>query len=106
MGNAITYGQCHQAGGAAAGVSAGAGGAAAVGEEAWGKQSVHDSMLLATGSADLCAYVFDVGGTRGAKLMQRLEGHTDRVHAVSFHPQDPLLATCSADSTIKIWGAR
>ncbi|KAJ1639084.1 WD40-repeat-containing domain protein [Pavlovales sp. CCMP2436] len=105
--SAATAATC-AAGSAAAGGSVGAGGAAAGGvlsEEAWGKQSVHDSMLLATGSADLYAYVFDVGGTR-AKLVQRLEGHTDRVHAVSFHPQDPLLATCSADSTIKIWGAK
>ena len=68
--------------------------------------SVHGSTLLATGSADSRVYIFDVSSQRGAKLVQRLEGHTDRVHAVSFHPQDPLLATCSADFSIKIWGAK
>jgi COMPASS component SWD3 len=36
--------------------------------------------------------------------MQRLEGHTDRVYAVNFHPTEPILASCSADSTIKVWG--
>jgi hypothetical protein len=84
------------------GAAAGAGGA----EEGWGTKSVHDTMLLASGSADNRVYVFDVGSARGAKLVQRLEGHTDRVHGVSFHPQDPLLASCSADCSIKIWGAK
>lgn len=101
--------RAREAGGAVggvAGVSGAGGGSAAGGEEGWGRQSVHDSMLLATGSADARAYIYDVGGARGARLVQRLEGHTDRVHACSFHPQDPLLATCSADYTIKIWGAK
>lgn len=87
--------------GGAAGAAGGGGG-----DEGWGKQSVHDTMMIATGSADSRVYIFDVGSARGSKLVQRLEGHTDRVHACSFHPQDPLLATCSADYTIKIWGAK
>ncbi|PHZ13300.1 uncharacterized protein RHIMIDRAFT_291064 [Rhizopus microsporus ATCC 52813] len=33
--------------------------------------------------------------------MQRLEGHTDRVYAVNFHPTEPILASCSADFTVK-----
>lgn len=37
------------------------------------------------------------------ELLQRLEGHTDYVYAVDFHPTEPILATCSADHTIKIW---
>lgn len=73
-----------------------------------GKQSVHDTMLLASGSADSRVYIFDIGGSApgGSRLVQRLEGHQDRVHSVSFHPRDPLLATCSADFSIKIWGAK
>jgi WD40 repeat protein len=141
------------------------------------RPTAHNSVLLATGSADCCAYVFDVGGppgsgarvaeppqaatcscppthpptppptqpanqptthrspprepalsrqpraalpqragcpipellaereaARGAgELVQRLHGHTDRVYAVDFHPHEPLLATCSADFTLKIW---
>ena len=38
--------------------------------------------------------------------MQRLEGHSDRVYAVAFHPTKPLLASCSADFTVKLWTAR
>lgn len=45
---------------------------------------------------------FDFKNT--AELMQRLEGHTDRVYAANFHPTEPILASCSADYTIKVWG--
>jgi len=38
------------------------------------------------------------------ELIQRLEGHTDRVYDVAFHPSEMILASCSADFTIKIWG--
>ncbi|KAI8393426.1 WD40-repeat-containing domain protein [Radiomyces spectabilis] len=61
------------------------------------------SVLLATGSADPYAYLYNVGED-SAELMQRLEGHTDRVYAVNFHPTEPLLATGSADTTVKLWG--
>ena len=37
--------------------------------------------------------------------MQRLEGHADRVYATHFHPHEPILASCSADFTLKIWVA-
>lgn len=67
---------------------------------------IQDTMTLATGSADGCVYIFDVGGgqSEGA-LMQRLDEHRDRVYAVDFHPVEPILASCSADSDIKIWVA-
>ncbi|GAA5816702.1 hypothetical protein MFLAVUS_010234 [Mucor flavus] len=61
------------------------------------------SVILATGSADPYAYLYNVGED-SAELMQRLEGHTDRVYAVNFHPTEPILASCSADFTVKVWG--
>ncbi|CDH60107.1 wd repeat domain [Lichtheimia corymbifera JMRC:FSU:9682] len=61
------------------------------------------SVLLATGSADPYAYLYNVG-EESAELMQRLEGHTDRVYAVNFHPTEPILASGSADFTVKVWG--
>jgi WD40 repeat protein len=65
------------------------------------------SVLLATGSTDAHAYIYDVGGPRGtARLLQRLDGHRDRVYAAQFHPRDPVLATASADGVVKIWGPR
>ncbi|KAH6569656.1 hypothetical protein BASA50_002724 [Batrachochytrium salamandrivorans] len=61
-------------------------------------------MLLATGSADPFVYVYSFGSAEGsAELVQRLEGHTDRVYAVSFHPTEPILCSCSADFTLKLW---
>jgi WD40 repeat protein len=32
-----------------------------------------------------------------------LAGHSDFVYSVAFHPTAPLLATCSADKTAKLW---
>eukprot|EP01117_Protostelium_nocturnum_P012366 TRINITY_DN4558_c0_g1_i1.p1 TRINITY_DN4558_c0_g1~~TRINITY_DN4558_c0_g1_i1.p1 ORF type:complete len:604 (+),score=202.83 TRINITY_DN4558_c0_g1_i1:53-1864(+) len=67
------------------------------------KNSEH-SFLLATGSADPFAYVYNISGQKGNySLMQKLEGHTDRVYGVHFHPFDPILASCSSDGTVKLW---
>ncbi len=68
------------------------------------EKSISSSFLIATGSADNSAYVFDIGTVGSSSpLLQKLEGHKDRVYAVHFHPSDPILASCSADATLKIW---
>eukprot|EP00299_Pterocystis_sp_00344_P010011 c4383_g1_i1.p1 GENE.c4383_g1_i1~~c4383_g1_i1.p1 ORF type:complete len:441 (-),score=82.59 c4383_g1_i1:18-1340(-) len=67
-------------------------------------KDIHECLLLASGSADNLVYVFNIGGSDGsAELQQKLTGHTDRVYCADFHPIDPILASCSADCTIKIW---
>ncbi|CAG8583953.1 4971_t:CDS:10 [Paraglomus brasilianum] len=67
-------------------------------------RTLEASLLLATGSADPCAYLYNISGPEGTgELLQRLEGHTDFVYAVDFHPTEPMLATCSADCTIRVW---
>ncbi|KAJ8327186.1 hypothetical protein BDV3_000310 [Batrachochytrium dendrobatidis] len=67
-------------------------------------KSTATDTLLATGSADPFVYIYSLGSVEGsAELMQRLEGHTDRVYEVSFHPTEPILCSCSADSTLKLW---
>ena len=35
-----------------------------------------------------------------------LEGHTDRVWAVTWNPVQPLLASCSGDRSIRLWSYR
>lgn len=68
--------------------------------------AISESLVLATGSAEPGGgiYLFDVGGPTGtATLIQKLEGHDDRVCGVSFHPKHPILASCSADSSVRIW---
>ena len=68
---------------------------------------VSRTVLLASGSADTAAYLYDVGGPADtARLVQRLMGHRDRVYVAQFHPHQPLLATGSADHTIKLWGPK
>lgn len=66
---------------------------------------IHGSLLLATGSADTSAYIFD-SAKRGGALLQRLDGHSDKVYAVDFHPADPVLASCSADFTVRVWAPK
>lgn len=71
------------------------------------ERSINESLLVASGSADPFAYVYDVSGSdHTGKLLQRLEGHTDRVNAICFHPTDTALATGSSDSSIRLWYAR
>ncbi|TDH70753.1 hypothetical protein CCR75_001155 [Bremia lactucae] len=75
--------------------------------------SPHETLLLATGSADRHIYLHEVtpsnhadGGGLGKHkdtLVQLIDAHTDRVYCVDFHPSEPILASASADCSIKIW---
>lgn len=56
---------------------------------------------IISGSADKTVCVWDIN-TR--ELIQRLEGHSDVVVAVSAHPSRDLIASGSLDQRIKIWG--
>lgn len=68
---------------------------------------IQSGVMLACGSADGLVYVFDVGGRAGRwSLLQTLDGHTDRVYCVDFHPERAILASCGADGDVKIWHAR
>jgi len=61
------------------------------------------SLLLASGSADGNAYLFDVSSATDGGLLEVLRGHSERVYCANFHPVEPILATSSADNLIKIW---
>ncbi|KAJ3142550.1 hypothetical protein HK101_003297 [Irineochytrium annulatum] len=69
------------------------------------KDKASDSgILLATGSSDPFVYIYSLGSQEGSgELLQRLEGHTDMVCATTFHPVEPILASSSADFSIKVW---
>jgi COMPASS component SWD3 len=70
--------------------------------------AAHETLLLATGSADNKIYLHDVSLKRAnAKpapfLIQKMDAHSDRVYCVDFHPTEPILASASADFSVKIW---
>ncbi|KAF9101345.1 hypothetical protein BGX27_011511 [Mortierella sp. AM989] len=66
---------------------------------------LESSLLLASGSMDPYVYLFDVGAGDGQyDLLQKLPGHTDRVYDVDFHPIEHVLASGSADFSVKVWG--
>lgn len=70
--------------------------------------ATHDTLLLATGSADNKIYLHDISLKHPNAhptpfLMQKIDAHSDRVYCVDFHPSEPILASASADFSIKIW---
>eukprot|EP00005_Dracoamoeba_jomungandri_P013341 CAMPEP_0174268390 /NCGR_PEP_ID=MMETSP0439-20130205/37265_1 /TAXON_ID=0 /ORGANISM="Stereomyxa ramosa, Strain Chinc5" /LENGTH=389 /DNA_ID=CAMNT_0015356529 /DNA_START=96 /DNA_END=1261 /DNA_ORIENTATION=- len=63
-------------------------------EKEQGKEmSVHESFLLATGSAEPNAYIFDASPEGKGAIIQTLEGHSGRVYGADFHPTKPIVAT-------------
>jgi WD40 repeat protein len=59
-----------------------------------------DGRLVATGSADRTARIFDVAT---GKELHVLNEHTMPVRSVAFSPTAPHLATGSSDRSIRIW---
>jgi len=56
-----------------------------------------DGSKVAAGSSDsfVCIWSFDSG-----KLIYRLPGHKGSVNEVVFHPTEPIIGSCSSDTTI------
>ncbi|MEZ4664243.1 MAG: BTAD domain-containing putative transcriptional regulator [Caldilineaceae bacterium] len=63
-----------------------------------GSSSGHQ--YLANGNSDHVIYLWDL--ERGAHV-QTLRGHTGPVNATAFHPNGMLLASGSADRTVRLW---
>jgi WD40 repeat protein len=59
-----------------------------------------DGMLIASGSSDRFAKVFDV---ESGKLVKTFEGHSDHVTGVSWRADGRSLATSGADNQVKFW---
>jgi WD40 repeat protein len=68
--------------------------------------------LLVTGSSDNTAKLWswkdqsNTGRWPGGECVQTMEGHSDAVMSVAFHPKMPYLATGSWDNTVKLWRFR
>jgi Prp8 binding protein len=56
-----------------------------------------DGSLVGSGSSDRMAYVWD---TTTRQIKYKLPGHAGTVNEVSFHPTEPIIASCGADGKI------
>jgi len=63
----------------------------------WPIRCCRNSHLIASGSKDHCIKIYQ------GENVQSIQGHSDIVYSVDFHPTLPLMASCSADSLIKCW---
>jgi len=62
--------------------------------------SLTSGKYIISGSADNNVYVWDLNSRL---LLEKLEGHTDVVVAVSAHPYNDIIASGSLDKTVRLW---
>ena len=59
-----------------------------------------DGITLVIGDGNGNIYIWDM---ENEEQVRTLQGHTDEVHSMAFHPNGQLLATGSHDATIRLW---
>ena len=69
------------------------------------RSSPRDRVQLLLGAVFIAVLLLLLTWQDAAELVQKLEGHQDRVYSATFHPTEPLLASCSADFTIRLWAS-
>ena len=64
--------------------------------------SLNASHVVAADSAGIC-HVYKLKNCEELEYMQKLEAHNDYILKCLISPDVSLMATCSADKTVKIW---
>jgi coatomer subunit beta' len=59
-----------------------------------------DKPYLISGADDRLVKIWDY---QTKTCVQTLEGHAQNVSSVSYHPELPIIITCSEDGTVKLW---
>jgi len=64
--------------------------------------SVAFGLVAATGSTNGRIFLYD-SQSSAQEAVKTIDAHSDRVYCVAFHPHSMMLASCSADGSIKLW---
>jgi len=56
-----------------------------------------NALLIGAGSSDRMVYIWD---TTSRQIKYKLPGHNGTVNEVSFHPREPIIASCGSDAKI------
>eukprot|EP01086_Lenisia_limosa_P010137 TRINITY_DN34095_c0_g1_i1.p1 TRINITY_DN34095_c0_g1~~TRINITY_DN34095_c0_g1_i1.p1 ORF type:complete len:463 (-),score=54.26 TRINITY_DN34095_c0_g1_i1:9-1367(-) len=70
--------------------------------------SIHSTVLIASGSANNMAYIYDMGSDDKTihPVQTLVHPNCQRVYSANFHPLDPLVATTASDGCVRLWAAR
>lgn len=71
----------------------------------WGVVAKADGKVGYSVGEDNQLRTWNAAGDQAGKAIRNVGAHNKAIHRLVMHPKQPLLATCSADATVKVWNA-